>query len=369
MRNSLTQPSPAHTPKTVLVVDDSPLYRRFLRTACSEIPGIKVVGHASNGENALSQIEFLKPDFVLLDIHMPIQGGLEVLEQLQRCENAPCVIVLTTESENSIESTSKALALGAFDFVLKPNKDSIEQNRIRLTCKLRQRFDAYRKMQGGAVSSSRMAPSVSSDRTRSTKQSMPARVVVIGVSTGGPTALATVLSGMPQDYPLPILVVQHMPAAFTRNLARDLDEGSPLSVREAQDGDLVVAGNVYIAPGGKQMGIEASAPYPIVRISDEELENHCSPSVNYLLQSVANVYRSGTFVAIMTGMGNDGVDGCERVVEQGGTVITQDEPSSIVYGMPRRVYEAGLSTKSCPLESISAELRNATTLRIASSPS
>lgn len=349
---------------SVLVVDDSTVFRRIIRGVCSNIPGANVVGHASNGDNALKQIELLNPDIVLLDIQMPGKDGLDVLHNLREADRPPSVIVLTSESDTSIKDTTRALELGAFDFVFKPSKASAEENHQLLVSELGARMLA---IAGKGSPDTHPNPSHTSSGSgnasfaprRSKDGQMSANVVAIGLSTGGPSALTEVLPALPADFPLPILIAQHMPAGFTKNLAHDLDSVSALKVKEAKDGDLVLPGNVYIAPGGRQMMVRASTLHEVIRITDSGASNHCSPSVDYLLRSVASVYGSGALVAIMTGMGDDGVKGCKAVADSGGVIITQNESSCVIYGMPRRVVEAGLSSKRCHLSGIANEMINA----------
>lgn len=339
--------------KTVLIVDDSVLYRRFVREAISAISGTEVIGHASNGANALTQIEVLQPDIVLLDIHMPGQNGIDVLQDMRGRDNLPAIIVLTSES--SPEVTTKALALGAFDCIVKPTESTPEKNHSLLVDKLEQRINAIAKssqFKNHSTSSS----TCSENSTQNSTDDTSIDVVVIGSSTGGPAALMEVLPRIPSDFGLPILIVQHMPPMFTRNLAQDLNNVSQLHIQEGTDCCEVQPGNVYIAPGGKQMKVEASFPNPILRIDDSPPENHCKPSVNYLLRSVASIYDRRVLVAIMTGMGSDGTAGCELIARKGGKIITQDADSCVVYGMPRSVDEAGLSQESCTLEQIAMRL-------------
>lgn len=348
--------TPTNDRVTVLIVDDSVLYRRFVRNALSDISGVEIVGHASNGNSALQQIKARKPNVIILDIHMPGTNGIDVLRSLQEMKHRPEVIVLTSKSESSIENTTLALELGAFDFVLKPDESSAEVNHQLLVKNLERRISAI------ASSGGRPRPTTTASTPRKRKpaglqkDSVTPDIIAIGVSTGGPAALMKVLPAIPANFSLPILVVQHMPPMFTKSLALDLNGASALQVHEATEGMAVQPGNVYIAPGGRQMKIEQSFPAPTIRITDSPAENHCKPSVDYLLRSVASVYGRRSLVAILTGMGSDGCAGCKLISEKGGTILTQSANTCVVYGMPRSVDEAGLSQESCTLEQISARI-------------
>lgn len=346
----------------ILIVDDSSSYRRILQDACAEIPNVEVVGNASNGETALALVKRLRPDIVLLDIHMPGISGIDVLNELRVNGQRPCVVVITTNSNSSIKNTTKALEVGAFDFVLKPNTKSIEQNRVYLASKLSYLFRAFAgtSLQTHTTTDCPLPIAQSLVLPTASFEPSPAEIVVIGISTGGPSALMEVIPAIPGDFELPILIVQHMPPTFTQQLAQNLNQASPLIVQEAQNDDPIQPGRVYIAPGGMMMKVESTATsQPIIRITDGELEDNCCQSADYLLQSVASVYGPRTFVAIMTGMGSDGAQGCEYIAQKGGTIITQDEESSVVYGMPRRVVEAGLSSESCSLQQITTRITQA----------
>lgn len=348
------------TPKiTTLIVDDSPVYRRILRTACGELENVKVVGYASNGASAWAQIKHFEPDVVLLDINMPELNGLEVLRLLQLSDKKVCVIAVTSKTAAADEQRAAAIVLGAFDFIYKPNLGTESRNQTHLIQMLKSRFDVVTRQQclnqGGdsATCSIHSADLISRKRGQ---EEVPVEVVALGSSTGGPAALMKVLPSLPVSFDLPVLIAQHMPANFTAKLAQRLNELSVKPINEAQDGDLVRPGYVYVAPGGKQMKVEPGEPFPRIRITEENQGNHCSPSIDYLFQSVANVYGASALGIVMTGMGNDGVKGSESIERAGGTIITQDETSSVVYGMPKRVHESGFATACMTLDQITTRI-------------
>ena len=352
-----------------LIVDDSALCRRFVREALAEIPIAEVVGQASDGIIALTQIEVLKPDLVILDIHMPKEDGISVLRKLHARPNPPAVIVLSSDSESSIALTTTALSLGAFDFILKPSGGSLRENHLAIRDALRPRIEAIAEKRNshlggaGGVGLSPTRPATSPSRvpnppaaSRKLHGATKPEVVVIGISTGGPEALTKMLPELPSNFPLPILIVQHMPAGFTEILANDLNRICKLKVCEGREGQAVVPGTIYIAPGGLHMTVDGNAAGKFITIDDSPPEQHCRPSVNRLFRSAAKVYGSASLAVMMTGMGDDGTQGCEEIIRQKGEVIAQEEKSCTVYGMPRRVVEAGYYNEICSLNRIAERL-------------
>lgn len=345
----------------VLVVDDSTLFRKVVRDTLATIPGIEVVGVAANGKLALEKIEQLRPDLVTLDIEMPELDGLGVLRQLKGQPWAPGAIMLSALTEKGAKMTNEALALGAFDFILKPNGTTLAENSEQLIRELSPRVSAYqasrRRSQRGLEKQPVMNASVG---TSFPPSAGAPQVCLIGISTGGPAALTKLLPLFDAGYPLPIVIVQHMPAVFTRKLAESLDENCKLKVQEIEDGMTIRPGNVYIAPGGMQTQVVKGLPHPTLKVTNDAPVSHCKPSVDYTFRHAAQVYRGKTLAVIMTGMGNDGTEGCRTLRSLGATVIAQDAASCVVYGMPRNVIDAGLANVVCPLGDIADKIEELT---------
>ncbi|MGM0424884.1 MAG: protein-glutamate methylesterase/protein-glutamine glutaminase [Thermodesulfobacteriota bacterium] len=356
----------------VLVVDDTIFYRKLLSDILKSLPEVQVVGTANNGKIALSRIRSLKPDLVTLDVEMPEMNGLHVLQAiLNEGLQTKCLLV-SSLTEKGGEITVQALQLGALDFITKPQAQSAEENMQLLQKALEPKiksFIRHKKLWGG------QAPEA---KAREAKPARPAReleevlakskdlekrteksqAVAIGVSTGGPNALAALLPALKQELNVPVFVVQHMPPIFTASLAKSLDSKSPLRVKEAENGESVLPNTVYIAPGGKQMKVAGVGQLQdkVIRITDDPPENNCKPSVDFLLRSVAREYGSKSTAVIMTGMGQDGKLGAKVLKASGGVCIVQDEASSVVFGMPKSVIDAGLSDLVVPLQQLSREI-------------
>ena len=338
----------------VLVVDDSTIFRKVVRDALAELSGVQVVGVAGDGQAALDKIDQLKPDLVTLDIEMPILGGIEVLRQLKTHDHHPEVIMLSALTERNATVTTQALRLGAFDFVLKPSQSSMEESRQQLRQDLLPKISALQeRSEEIREPTKRPNPQSKPELPRAPLVHATApKVIAIGISTGGPPALCAMLPKLPADLPVPILIVQHMPPIFTRSLADDLDKLCQLVVHEAEDGQRIEPGHVYIAPGGKQMKVCRLGERRFLRVTDDPPERSCKPSVDYLFRSVAHAYQSDALGVIMTGMGDDGSMGCRLLKRNGCKIVVQDEETCVVYGMPRQVVEAGLADAVCPLHEL-----------------
>jgi two-component system chemotaxis response regulator CheB len=348
----------------VLVVDDSALYRKFVCSVLEEIAGIEVVGTASNGRIGLDKIESLKPDLITLDLEMPDMDGLAMLRHLSENNHKIPTIIISSHTEEAADLTNSALQLGAFDFVIKPVGKGPNESRQLLkesmTPKLTASLDSIRsgaKILHRTTALKRVAPlSAKSDdvvkrMTRTVKSMRRApQIVCIGISTGGPAALNHMMPKLPAAFPCPILVVQHMPPLFTKSLADDLNRNSTLEVMEAEEGMIARKGQVLIAPGGSQMRIERHDGMPVIKITDDPPERNCRPSVDYLFRSVVENYHDRVVGAILTGMGDDGLKGCQLLKQAGARIIAQDEASCIVYGMPRSVVEAGIVDRVASLQ-------------------
>jgi two-component system chemotaxis response regulator CheB len=296
---------------------------------------------------------------------MPEMNGQAVLEELRRRKSPAGAIMLSAFTAQGAKATLAALETGAFDFVLKPSGKSVEANVELLRRELRTKLAAYARRRNvqhilygksGNQAQSPVAVAPAPQSRTMTPPAGPPQVVALGISTGGPKALTEMVPQLPADLPVPLLIVQHMPPVFTKSLADDLNHRTALTVREAVDGQPVRAGEVWIAPGGRQMKVQRQGDQVVLRITDDAPENSCRPSVDYLFRSVAEVYGGRAVGVIMTGMGNDGSVGCRRLKHCGARIIAQDAATCVVYGMPREPIENGIADVVAPLGRIAAEI-------------
>ena len=342
-------------PVRILIVDDSAVVRKVLNSLLASDPEIVVAGTAGNGSQALARIPEAKPDLVTLDIEMPGMDGLETLVEIRKLYPKLPVIMFSTLTERGATATLDALARGASDYVTKPS-----QGETREVSQARVREELIRKIKSlCAVRVPRAQPPPPSAPTPTLASARPqARidVVAIGASTGGPNALTALIPQFPADFPVPIVIVQHMPPLFTRFLAERLQSGTELRVEEAADGAPVVAGTVLIAPGDYHMRVRSHNGETIVRLDQAPPENSCRPSVDVLFRSVAETYGGAAISAILTGMGQDGLRGAEVLKANGAYVIAQDEATSVVWGMPGAVAGAGLANCVLPLDAVVPEI-------------
>ena len=356
----------------VLVVDDTILYRTVVGDVLGNIPGVEVVGTAANGQIALTKIRSLQPDIITLDVEMPVMDGLGLLTALAQEKIGVRAIMVSTTTAAGSQNTLKALELGAFDFITKPNASSMAENKELITRSLTPKIRLIanlvkrQKMRGaGGQPGSRTSTATSSaaktvPRPNKPGQAGKATVIALGISTGGPNALCQVIPRLPENLGVPILLVQHMPPVFTASLANSLNNKSKLTVKEAVDGDIVTKNVVYIAPGGQQMKvISGVGGKKIIKITDDPPENDCKPAVDFLFRSVAREYRDKMACVIMTGMGEDGKIGTKVAKACGAYTVAQHENSCVVYGMPKAVIEAGLADVISPLTGIAKEIKKA----------
>jgi two-component system chemotaxis response regulator CheB len=335
----------------VLVVDDSVVVRQLVARVLDAEPSTELAGVAPNGRVALEKILRLRPDIVLLDLEMPEMDGFETLAEIRRTDPSLPVIIFSHLTSAGAAATLEALALGATGFALKPRADGIglaeEQIRDDLLPLIR---NVRRQATGPVVLE---APSISR-RCRSATVS----AVVVAVSTGGPNALAEIVPALPADLAVPIFIVQHMPAVFTKMLAERLDRLAAVTVVEATDGELVIPGRVYLAQGGRHLSLSRTTRHRDVRIqlTDGPAENSCRPSADVLFRTAAAIYGAETLAVVLTGMGHDGLLGAERVRAAGGYVVAQSEASAVVASMPAAVAAAGLTDAVVPLDQMAAEL-------------
>jgi two-component system chemotaxis response regulator CheB len=339
----------------VLVVDDSALMRKLIPQALLHDPTIEVVGTAMDGAIGLKKIEELHPDVVTLDLDMPRMDGIEMLRQITRKHRVP-VIVVSGQTTQGASLTLKALAFGAFDFVTKPPDAAsgrIEQIAAELAVKIKvAAASGAPKMIITVPASKRKEP------RRTTMPQWPSRIVAIGISTGGPNALQYLFSQLPEDFPGCLLVVQHMPEGFTEMFARRLHESSPIEVKEAQSGDLLLAGRALICPGNRHMKVRRMAHGDIAVLVDQPRVNGHRPSVDVLFNSVAQEFGSTALAVLMTGMGEDGAAGMGAIQAAGGITIAQSLDTCIVDSMPRAAINRGFVSRVVSLPNLASILQS-----------
>jgi two-component system chemotaxis response regulator CheB len=394
----------------LMLVDDSALIRRLLADVLSGDPMLEVVGQAPNGRVALERLPNLKPDLVILDVEMPEMDGLETLAEIRKSQPRLPVIMFSSVTERGAIITLEALALGASDYVTKPsNTGNMATALQRVREDLIPRIKTFCRHLVGPTPAAQpttervpfgqapsgqapfgRAPGGSAPTHRTPIERVPAfkpesrpsplpvlpsplpvppsplpvpprprqrvDIVAIGVSTGGPPALAALLPKLPAAFPVPILIVQHMPPIFTRLLAERLATQSILAVAEATAGEILRPGQVRVAPGGSHMILERQSNQIRLQLHQGEPENSCRPAVDVLFRSVAEVYRGNTLAVVLTGMGNDGLRGCEAIRKAGGQILVQDEASSVVWSMPGFVAKAGLADGQVPLSQLAGEI-------------
>ncbi|HSM87206.1 MAG TPA: chemotaxis response regulator protein-glutamate methylesterase [Candidatus Limnocylindrales bacterium] len=340
----------------VLVVDDSALMRKLIPQILARDSQIEVVGTAMDGAFGLKKIDDLKPDVVTLDLEMPRMDGMETLRQITRKHRVPVIIVsaLTTEGATA---TFKALALGALDFVAKPrDAASVHMDEIAEDLIAKIKVASKTKMLNAAAPSLLERPKPAKPAARLHKD--PTKIIAIGVSTGGPNALQYLLSQLPGDFPGSIVVVQHMPEGFTEMFARRLNECCAIDVKEAQSGDVLMAGRALICPGDRHIRVRRMTLANTVVLSDEARVNGHRPSVDILFRSVAVEFASQAIGILMTGMGDDGAAGLGQIKSAGGLTIAQTEESCVVFGMPKAAIERGFAMRVVPLDSLANTLVN-----------
>jgi len=346
----------------VMVVDDSAVIRGMIARWLTEAGDFEIVCTASNGRMAVDLAERHKPEIVLLDIEMPEIDGLAALPKLLKAHPAAKVIVISTLTQRNAQISLKCLSLGAADYLAKPEsarsadaaatfrRELVEKLRALSAPKIRTRRTRPALVQEPPAPASKVVSS----------RAAPARpqCLLIGSSTGGPRAVERVLQDLkPVLTSIPVLIVQHMPAMFTAVFADHLKALLSLPCHEAKDGEAITPGTVLVAPGGRHMGVSAASGKPVIRLNDAPAENFCRPAVDVLFREAAAVYGASTLATVLTGMGSDGTQGARCVVQAGGTVIAQDEATSIVWGMPGSIVKAGLAHEILPLDAIGRSLK------------
>lgn len=331
----------------VLIVEDSLLMRNIISDSITSDPELEVIGKAKNGQEALEKIFTLKPDVVTLDINLPVIDGISVLEEVMKKQPAR-VIMLSAYTREGATATMKALELGAIDFIAKPSGE------ISLDLyKLKDELIAKIKL-AAKVELNKYLSAVSEKRVERLKKKSLAiqKVVVIGASTGGPKAVIDVMQEIRGELPASFLIVQHMPKGFTLSFAERISWQSGVKTKEAENNDLVLADKAFVAPAGYHMMLENDDDCLKIRLNQEALVNFVRPSVDVTMRSAAEIFGKNTIGVVLTGMGKDGLEGCRRIKEKGGRVIVQNEETSVVWGMPKTVYEAGLADQVLPVSKI-----------------
>ena len=369
----------------LLVVDDSMMYRQVLKSIVQAIPGVRCIGEACDGKEAMKKIISEKPDVVTLDMEMPVMSGMDVIKEVTAKKINTKLIIVSACSQSGAEVAIRALKLGAYDFITKPNRlggggakenirRQLKEKLESLNCGFRSGLtkstqatgntnDEYRSQPANKIPISFKKPVLPGSKTTRpplvSKLGLPPKVIVMGCSTGGPKALLKLFSGLRTLLDVPIFIVQHMPPMFTQTLAKSIDEISTVSVKEAEDGDKPLANHAYIAPGGRQMKLVNGDLGIEIKITDDEPENFCKPSVDYFFSSVAEVYESHALGVILSGMGSDGSEGLRKMKRHGVTVLGQDKESCVVYGMPRVAQEEGLVDQQVGIDQMASAIEEA----------
>ncbi len=344
----------------VLVVDDAVVMRKMITEVLARDPQLEVVGTAANGKIALQKIPQINPDLITMDVEMPEMDGIATLIELRKTYPKLPVIMFSTLTAKGASTTLDALSHGATDYVTKPaNVGGITEGIHRLETELIPKIKTHcRHLRADAPPGehtqffSKLRPATLPARTRK----MPIEILAIGTSTGGPNALATVFKNFPKEFPLPIVIVQHMPPTFTGLLAERLHSLGGVGFQEGKHGQKIQPGQAYIAPGGKHMELRREGLNVVIQLHEGPPENSCRPAVDVLFRSVASIYGGASLGVVLTGMGQDGMRGCEHLRERQAQVIAQDELSSVVWGMPGCVAQAGLADVILPLDRVTQEI-------------
>jgi two-component system chemotaxis response regulator CheB len=353
----------------VLVVDDAVVVRRLVTDVLAADPDIEVVGIAANGRIALQKIAQLAPDLITLDIEMPEMDGLTTVTEIRKTWKTLPVIMFSTLTERGAQATMEALARGATDYVTKPanvGSVTVAQQRVRDDLIPRIKSLCAGVLPAATSATPGGAPASLADQLAKLAGTPPPRpprpaptgppqsisIVAIGCSTGGPNALIEILPKLPADFPLPIVITQHMPPMFTKFLADRLSVMSKLAVHEATEGAVITPGVAWIAPGDHHLVLKAVGGRIIATLTQGPPENSCRPAVDVMMRSVVECYGPRVLSVILTGMGQDGLRGSEAVHDAGGSVFAQDEATSVVWGMPGFVARAGIASQVLPLDRI-----------------
>jgi len=345
-------------PIRVLVVDDSPFFRYCIKRMLASDRRLEVVGEAGNGVEGVVMAVRLKPDVITMDIEMPVMDGIVATRRIMQFNPRPIMMFSSLTTEGA-EATLAALEAGAVDYLPKHFED-ISRNRDEATRVLCERIYTIGRHAAGFPSAAASRRAANAPAAVPSPGKVPPRgslkLVAIGTSAGGPVALEEILSRLPASFPYPMLLVQHMPASFTPAFAQRLNQLCAITVKEAEDGDELKPATALLAPGGKQMLLAMQHGRQVVRVRDAEPNEAYQPSVDLTFTSIATVFPGKTLAVILTGMGDDGREGCRKLKTGGSTVWTQDEASCVVYGMPAAVAGAGLSDRVLSLAEMAAAL-------------
>ncbi len=333
----------------VLIVDDNLLYRKVIRKSLSHFENVDIIDEASSGENALEVLKEKEADLVLLDIHMPGMGGVQTLGLILQKYPNTSVVLISGISQKNAPDTIMGLRMGALDFIPKPGSSSVDENFGKLKEHLSNCLSLVAAQSPKRTSRIEQKPS----KNLNTALPKDVQLIAIGVSTGGPKVLTQIFSKLTKSSQVPILVVQHMPANFTKSLAANLDKLTPIKICEAEPNMELQANTVYFAPGGKHMELVKEGFQYKLDINEKEKVNSCRPSVDVLFESIAKNYRFSTASIMLTGMGQDGLEGVKALKKKGCYSITQSESSCTIYGMPKAVVDAGLSDLELDVDEIS----------------
>ncbi|MFZ0478592.1 MAG: chemotaxis response regulator protein-glutamate methylesterase [Terriglobales bacterium] len=344
-------------PIRVLIVDDSAVIRRCLSDVLGSDPDMAVAGMAGTGEIALTRISDLKPDLITLDIEMPGMSGIETLVEIRKRYPRLPVIMFSSLTGPGAAATVEALARGASDYCAKRSADTVES----VDEHIRQELVPKIKSLCGARPLAVSAPfpvhaALLPPQPTHLQQLARIDVLAIGTSTGGPNALAALIPEFPRNFPVPVVIVQHMPPMFTQLLASRLDTLTPLHVQEGKRGEKLEPGQIWIAPGDYHMTVGRKGVVSVLELNQDPPENSCRPAVDVLFRSVAQAFGSHVLAVVLTGMGSDGTRGAAAIRVAGGAVIVQDEASSVVWGMPGNVVAGNLADRVCPLDSVMNEI-------------
>ena len=360
---------PAAQKKRVLLVDDAVVVRSALSIAIAQDRDLEVAGTAANGRLALAKFPSLKPDIVLLDIEMPDMDGLETVRALRKIDSRVPIIMFSSLTERGASVTLEALSLGATDYVAKPSNVDMQATLKAISRELIPKIRALCHLpyaQAGSQPTAKpAAPSLARTVPVRPQLLAPVQLVAISASTGSPDALAQILPCLPTNFSVPLVIVQHMPPIFTSLLATRLSAKSPLPVRECVSGEALAAGRAVIAPGDFHMVVHEENGVVLLKTNRAPKENYCRPSVDVLFHSIARQFGPRALAVVLTGMGQDGLKGCEALRALGARIYVQDESSSVVWGMPGFVARSGLADKVLPLKDVAAEIVRATSLQVA----
>jgi len=377
----------------VLIVDDSKAMRHIIMTSLMKHSDIEVVGTAANGLLALDAIERCTPDLITLDVEMPEMDGIAALQEIRKTHPKLPIIMFSSLTQRGAKITIDALTFGASDYVGKPISMSDSQEayrvleemlipKIKALCRPSPNVDKKKVLNKTYRTAPRETQAIlPSEKTialpvtpralsaqalvagQKSRVPLPIRAVCIGVSTGGPAALMKMFALWSTPLSVPVFIVQHMPPKFTTLLAARLSEVGVMPVNEPYDGQEALPGHAYLAPGGFHLVLRCSGAKVFMHLSEEPPENSCRPAVDILFRSAAQVYGQYLLAVVLTGMGSDGLKGAEEIVRNSGVVLTQNEETSVIWGMPGAVVEANLSEKTLPLEAIPEEILFRTKLK------